>query len=94
MKMLLLSISFSTLLLAYLCLGDPKRRRSVKLPGTVQGVAARRILAGASLLPGCIYALRADGAAVFLWLGGYAMAGWLVTLGFAAAKNKTGPTGN
>jgi hypothetical protein len=87
MMMVLLSIAFSTAILAFLCLGDPKRRRSVKLPGAAQGVAVRRLSALASLLPGMAYAIRGDGAAIFLWLGGYAMAGWLVTLAFAAARD-------
>lgn len=87
MMMVLLSIAFSTAILAFLCLGDPKRRRSVKLPGASQGVAVRRLSAVASLLPGMAYAIRGDGAAIFLWLGGYGMAGWLVTLAFAAARD-------
>ena len=90
MMVLLLSIAFSTAILVYLCRGDPKRRRSVKLPGAAHGVAVRRLSAVASLLPGLAYALRGDGAAVFLWLGGYAMAGWLVTLAFAGARERAG----
>ena len=50
----------------------------------------RRLSAVASLLPGMAYAIRGDGAAIFLWLGGYAMAGWLVTLAFSTMRNNAG----
>lgn len=89
--MLLASIAFSAGLLALLCLGDPKRRRSIKLPGDAQGTMMRRLLTAASLLPGIVFALRGDAAACLLWLGGYAVVGWLVTLACSAwAKSVEG----
>lgn len=92
--LLILSVGFSTALLALLCLGDPKRLRAARSPGTAQRVATRRWLAIASLLPGIAYALLGDGAGVFLWLGGYAMAGWLVTIAFAAARRRAAQAGD
>jgi hypothetical protein len=90
MAMLLGAIAFSAALLALLCLGDPKRRRSIKLPGAVQGTKARRLWTAASLLPGIGYAVAGDAAAFLLWLGGYAVVGWLVTLGFSAWAKRAG----
>lgn len=84
MAVLIAAIAVSAGLLALLCLRDPKRRRSIKLPGAVQGTTARRILAAASLLPGAVFVLMGDAAAFLLWLGGYAVVGWLVTLAFSA----------
>jgi hypothetical protein len=88
MTMLLASIAFSAVLLALLCLSDPKRRRSIKLPGDGQATTARRLWTAASLLPGVAFALWGDAAAFMLWLGGYAVVGWLVTLGFSAWRKR------
>lgn len=83
MILVLVSVIFSTALLALLCLGDPKRRRSGGLPGTAQGTAVRRLLVAASLLPGMLLALSGHPAAFLMWLGGYVVAGWLITLCFS-----------
>lgn len=81
---LLASIAFSAAVLALLCLGDPKRRRSNKLSGDGQGRTARRLWTAASLLPGVVFAVLGDAAAFLLWLSAYAVLGWLVTLAFSA----------
>lgn len=83
MILVLVSVIFSAALLALLCLGDPKRRRSGGLPGTAQGTAVRRLLVATSLLPGIILALSGHPAAFLMWLGGYVVAGWLITLCFS-----------
>jgi cobalamin synthase len=88
MIMLLASIAVSAALLALLCLGDPKRRRSMKLSGDGQGATTRRLWTVVSLLPGLAFVLWGDAAAFLLWLGGYAVVGWLVTLGFSAWAKK------
>lgn len=89
MIILLASVAFSAVLLAFLCLGDPKRRRSARLSGKAQGTAVRRLSAAASLLPGIIYALSGDAAAFLIWLGGYAVVGWLVTLSVSGLRDKS-----
>lgn len=89
--MLPLSIALSAALLVILCRGDPKRRRSTGMAGRMQGVAMRRLLTAASLLPGIGHAVGGDAAAFLIWLGGYAVAGWLVTLAFAGMRDTARP---
>lgn len=88
MALLLLACIASAAILVLLCMGDPKRRRSVRRAGAAQGTMARRLLTAASLLPGMCYIVTGDPAAFLIWLGGYAVAGWLVTLFFAALSDK------
>lgn len=75
---LLASGIVSAVLILLLCLHDPKRRRTLKLPGAVYGTATRRLLAAASFAPGGFYILTGNGAAFLIWLGAYAVVGWLV----------------
>lgn len=86
MGMLLVASLFSAALLVLLCIGDPKRRRSARMPGKAHGTTARRLLVIASLLPGTGYALGGDAANFLLWLGAYAVVGWLVALSFSALR--------
>lgn len=86
MVMLLVASIFSASVLLLLCIGDPKRRRSARLPGKAQGTTARRLLVAASLLPGIGYALGGDAANFLLWLGAYAVVGWLITLSFSSVR--------
>jgi len=88
MMLLLAAIAVSATFLILLCRGDPKRRRSARLPGTPQRTTARRWFTAASLLPGLAYALGGDGAAFLIWLGGYAVVGWLITLAFSARQDR------
>lgn len=81
MLVLLASIALSTGLLLILCLGDPKRRRNLRMADGAQHPTMRRVLTAFSLLPGIPYLAAGNVAAFLLWLGGYAVAGWLVTLG-------------
>lgn len=76
----LVATAFSTLLLVILCLGDPKRRRTVRLLGKGHGTKTRRIIVGLATLPGFVLALDGDAAAFLVWLGGSAAAGWFATL--------------
>jgi hypothetical protein len=76
----LAAIAFSSLLLLMLCLGDPKRRRAARLQDKGLGIARRRIVTAATLLPGMGLILNGDTAAFFIWLGGSAAAGWGITL--------------
>lgn len=82
----ILAIAISTAIILFLGWGDPKRRRTARLPGEGQGPAARRLLAGTACLPGLYCALAGDAAAFLLWLGGCAVAGWFVTLGLGQAR--------
>ncbi len=78
--MILLSIAFSAALLATLCHGDPKRRRSARLQGAGQSVMMRRLIMAAACLPGLLWALQGNPAAFLVWLGGCGAGGWLITL--------------
>lgn len=82
--------AFSTAIILWLCLGDPKRRRSARLSGKPHNVAIRRLLAAASLVPGLLFAVRGDAAAFLIWFGGCAVAGWLVTLCLSQAQGHIG----
>lgn len=82
----LAALALSAALILLLCIGDPKRRRSERIKGGEQGPVARRLLFGAVCLPGLWLALIGDSAAFLIWLGGCCVAGWLVALGFGAAR--------
>ncbi len=88
MAFLLAALALSAAFLFFLCLGDPKRRRSIRLPGEAQGQGMRRLLAGASLLPGIACAWDGGAAAFLIWLGGYAVLGWFITLFFSGLQDK------
>lgn len=85
MLIALLAIAISTAIIIFLGLGDPKRRRTARLPGEGQSVKTRRLLAAAACLPGLYCALSGDAAAFFMWLGGCGVTGWFVALGFGKA---------
>lgn len=81
--LLLTAIAFSTVMILLLSRGDPKRRRTARLPGAGHSRVTRRLLTGAVILPGLYLAVRGDSAAFLIWLGSCAIAGWLVTLSAA-----------
>ncbi|MET0362265.1 MAG: hypothetical protein ABW048_11020 [Sphingobium sp.] len=89
MPMILGSIAFSSALLLLLCIGDPKRRRSARQPAKARSTAVRNLSIIASLIPGGIHAMTGDAGGFLIWLGGYALAGWLITLAFASAQSRT-----
>ena len=74
----LASIGVSAAIILLLCLGDPKRRRSLGRSGPAMTVARRRLLGAAACTPGLICALMGDAAAFLIWLGGCALIGWAV----------------
>jgi hypothetical protein len=76
----LAAIALTTAFLIVLCLNDPKRRRTAKLPGEGHGATTRRLLAAAACLPGIACLLLGDAAAFLVWIGGLGVAGWFVTL--------------
>ncbi|MET0363630.1 MAG: hypothetical protein ABW169_03155 [Sphingobium sp.] len=84
----LAAITVSSILLLLLYRGDPKRRRSARLPGKGQSQTHRRLLTAAALVPGLICIARGDAAAFLLWLGGCAVMGWIFTV------TLSGRTGN
>lgn len=73
------AVAFSAAMIVLLWRGDPKRRRVAGLPGGGEGVATRRLLAVAALLPGVFLAIVGDSAAFLVWLGSCAVGGWFVT---------------
>jgi hypothetical protein len=80
MILALAATAVSSALLLWLCLGDPKRRRALRIDGAGQGIAARRAIAAAACLPGIACAVTGDTAAFLVWLGGCGAAGWLIAL--------------
>ena len=85
----LTAILISATLILLLGLGDPKRRRAAR-QGEGQGSPLRRLLAVGAFLPGLTFILFSDAAAILLWLGGTAVAGWVVTLVLAPKSNVKG----
>ncbi|HEX7858236.1 MAG TPA: hypothetical protein VF503_31525 [Sphingobium sp.] len=75
-------IAFSGIVIAMLCRGDPKRRRSARAAGAGQAVTTRRLLAVTACLPGILLALMGDAAAFLIWMGGGGVLGWFTTLWF------------
>lgn len=82
MLVAILAVAFSTVVILILGRGDPKRRRTARLPGEGQSQRTRRLLAALACLPGVYCAVTGDAAAFMIWLGGAGVAGWFVTLGF------------
>lgn len=80
----LVAIGFTTIIIAYLCLNDPKRRRAAQDKRGVGKSSLRRMLAIALCLPGVFLICVGDVAGFLNWLGGCAIVGWLVTLSFGA----------
>ena len=80
------ALAMSTALIVLLCIGDPKRRRARRIKGGEQSSAKRWLLSVAICVPGLGLALIGDSAAFLIWLGGYCVAGWLVAVGFGAAR--------
>jgi hypothetical protein len=86
MMLALVAIAFSTFVIAALCLGDPKRRRSARVGGEGHQKTLRRLLAAAACAPALFFIFQGDSAAFLLWFGGCAAAGWFVTLSFARSR--------
>ena len=82
----ILAVAISTAIILILGRGDPKRRRTARLPGEGQSVRTRRLLAALACVPGFYCILTGDPAALFIWLGGCGVAGWFVALGFGQAR--------
>lgn len=83
----LVALAMSAALIIRLCVGDPKRRRTVGIKGGEQRPATRRLLSAAVCVPGLWLALTGDSAAFLIWLGGCCVVGWFVALGFGAARH-------
>lgn len=86
MLLLAVAVAISAAFLVLLCRSDPKRKRSVHERGQDQGRSLRRPFAVASLLPGIAYAMTGEAGSFLLWLGGYTVAGWLITLAFTKLR--------
>lgn len=82
------AVAFSAILIALLCRGDPKRRRTAHAAGTSQSATVRRMLVAIACLPGLLIVLSGDAAAFLIWLGGSTAIGWLITLWFAWSSLK------
>lgn len=80
MMLAIFATAVSAALILWLCLGDPKRRRALRLAGEGQGASTRRLIAAAACLPGLLCILLGDAAAFLIWLGGSGAAGWLIAM--------------
>jgi hypothetical protein len=76
----LATIAVSALLLAILCRGDPKRRRSARLVDQNTSRTARWTLGLTACLPGVACLLLHETAAFLIWMGGTGIAGWLIVM--------------
>ncbi|AJR23389.1 hypothetical protein TZ53_06195 [Sphingobium sp. YBL2] len=72
------ALGVSAVVVVFLCIGDPKRRRSSGASGKVQSRMQRWCLTGVLCLPGIAFALSGDAAAFMMWLGGTAFIGWII----------------
>ncbi|MEW9855341.1 hypothetical protein [Novosphingobium sp. M1R2S20] len=84
---LYIALAASTLLIALLCLRDPKRRRAMGASPPSTGAGPRLPLAIGALLPGLFLILLGDAAAFLSWLGGCSVAGWLLTTALSSARS-------
>jgi hypothetical protein len=80
----LTAIALSAVPILLLCIGDPKRRRSVEKNSNGMATHQRRILVAIASVPGIVCALTGDSAAFLMWLGGCALVGWAATFCFRA----------
>lgn len=85
----LLATAISTLLLAALCFGDPKRNRASGAREGGQTSRTRQLLTAAACVPGLICALAGDASALLIWLGGCAVTGWLLAIWFNRERSET-----
>ncbi|MEJ7933766.1 hypothetical protein WG907_05765 [Sphingobium sp. AN558] len=79
------ALALSTACILAVALGDPKRRRSARLSGNGHRPAQRRLLTVCALLPGLFCIGHGDPSAFLIWLGGCAVAGWLIAIAFSRA---------
>jgi hypothetical protein len=80
MIQVLAAITFSTLLILALCLGDPKRRRTARRDDKAQSRTMRLLLVPTACLPILWFTASGDAAALLLWLGACTANGWLITM--------------
>jgi hypothetical protein len=82
-----LTLTLSLLPLIALALRDPKRLRSRRSARRGASRAERRVFAMASLVPGVLLAAVGQWPAFLIWLGGIAIAGWLLALSLAGTRS-------
>lgn len=76
------ALALSAIPMLVLCLGDPKRRRTVGDKGSGMASSQRRLLAAAACAPGLICVILGNAAAFLMWLGGAALIGWAIAAFF------------
>lgn len=72
-----------------LCLGDPKRRRTIGNQASGMPSRQRRLIAVVACIPGIICVILGDAAAFFVWLGGCGLIGWALAAWFASRRRPT-----
>lgn len=76
------ALALSAIPILILCIGDPKRRRTIGQKGGEMSSARRRAIAAIACIPGLACALLGDAAAFLMWLGGCALLGWALAAWF------------
>lgn len=79
----LAAVAVSAGFVLLLCLGDPKRRRTIDAIAQGDSGPRRRAFVVAACLPGLLCVVQGDAAGFLIWLGGTGAAGWLMTLAFS-----------
>lgn len=77
----LVALALSAVPIFALCIGDPKRRRTLGYKGGMTS-GKRRLLVAVACVPGFFCASLGDAAAFFMWLGGCAILGWALAAWF------------
>jgi hypothetical protein len=76
------ALALSAIPILLLCMGDPKRRRTIGIKGDGMATRQRRLLAAAACIPGVACIWVGDAPAFLMWLGGCALLGWALAACF------------
>lgn len=82
----LIAVGLSAVPIFFLCIGDPKRRRSAEKKSDGMATKYRRALAAAACVPGIFCAFAGDSAAFLMWIGGCTLMGWGAALGLGVSR--------
>jgi hypothetical protein len=83
-----IALIVSAIPLVALCVGDPKRRRSIRRKDSGMALGRRRMLAAAACLPGVFCVVFGGAAAFLMWLGGCALLGWALAASLGARRDR------
>lgn len=84
----LFALVLSAIPIVALCIGDPKRRRTVGRKEGAMPSDRRRLLLAIACAPGLACALLGDAPAFLIWLGGCVLIGWTLAARFPAHPSR------